>query len=84
MDAFAAGAAVAAQSLGYRGLADIIVEEHLGPERIALLFDLSASRTRDTDLAVILIAGGIASYNVQPHGWSAGAEDALAREALRR
>ena len=63
MDAFLAGASVAAQSLGYCGLADIIVEEQLGAERIAFLFDLSASKTRDTDLAVILTAGSIASYN---------------------
>jgi hypothetical protein len=84
MDAFAAGAAIAARSLGYRGLADIIVEEHLGPEHIALLFDLSASKTRDTELAVILTAGSIARYNVQPYGWSGGVEEALAREALRR
>jgi hypothetical protein len=84
MDAFLAGASVAAQSLGYCGLADIIVEEQLGAERIAFLFDLGASKTRDTDLAVILTAGSIASYNVQPRGWSGGVEEALAREALRR
>jgi hypothetical protein len=84
MDAFLAGASVAAQSLGYCGLADIIVEEQLGAERIAFLFDLSASKTRDTDLAVILTAGSIASHNVQPRGWSGGVEEALAREALRR
>jgi hypothetical protein len=84
MDAFLAGASVAAQSFGNCGLADIIVEEQLGAERIAFLFDLSASKTRDTDLAVILTAGSIASYNVQPRGWSGGVEEALAREALRR
>jgi hypothetical protein len=28
--------------------------------------------------------GSIASYNVQPRGWSGGVEEALAREALRR
>ncbi len=45
MDAFLAGASVAAQSLGNCGLADIIVEEQLGTERIAFLFDLSASKS---------------------------------------
>jgi hypothetical protein len=84
MDASVAGAAIAARALGYRGLADIIVEEHLGPERIALLFLLSASKTRGRDLAVIITAGAIARYSAQPYGWSGEVEEAIAREALGR
>jgi hypothetical protein len=81
MDAFAAGAATAARSLGYRGLADIIVEEHLGPERIARLFALSAGKASAQDLAVILSAGAIARFKLSPGGWSGEIESRLAQEA---
>jgi hypothetical protein len=84
MDASVAGAAVAARALGYHGLADIIVEERLGPERIALLFDLSASKTRGGDLALIITGGALTRYSAQPYGWSGEAEEAIARKALSR
>ncbi len=84
MDASVAGAAITARALGYHGLADIIVEERLGPERIAFLFDLSASKTRGRDLAVIITASAVARYSAQPYGWSGEVEEAIAREALRR
>jgi hypothetical protein len=84
MDAFVAGAAIAARALGYHGLGNIIVEQRLGPERIALLFALSASKTRGRDLAVIITTGAIARFNAQPCGWSGEVEEAIAREALSR
>ena len=69
MDApFAAGASVAARALGYRGLADLIAGDHLGPEQLARLFALSGPRrpTRARDLAVILLAGTIARHKAAP------------------
>ena len=81
---FAAGAAVAARALGYRGLADLIARDHLGPEQVARLFSLSVSKTRARDLAVILSAGSIARYKVTPHGWSGELETRLAQEAIAR
>jgi len=83
-DASVAGAAVAARALWYHGLADIIVEERLGPERIGLLFALSASKTRGRDLAVIITPVPLARYSAQPYGWSGEVEEAIAREALSR
>jgi hypothetical protein len=70
--------------LGYRGLADLIVADHLGPEHIARLFALSASKTRAQDLAVILSAGSIASFKSNPHSWSGEIERRLSQEAIAR
>lgn len=84
MDAFAAGAAFAAQALRYHGLAELIEVEGLGPERVATLFGYSASTYRGTFAALILITGGIARYRADPKGWDGEPERRLAYAALKR
>src|SRR5947208_2058350 len=81
MDAFPAGAAIAARSLGYASVAVLILDMHLGPERIARLFALSVSKTRAQDLAVVLSAGAIARFKMSPEGWTGEIERRLAQEA---
>jgi hypothetical protein len=44
MDAFPAGAAIAARSLGYDSVASLILDMHLGPEQIARLFARPGAR----------------------------------------
>jgi hypothetical protein len=84
MNAFPAGAAIAARSLGYASLASLIVSERLEAEQIARLFMLSASRSRARDLTVILSAGAIARFKANPKGWSGETERQLARQAMAR
>jgi hypothetical protein len=81
MDAFAAGASTAAKALGYSALADLIVDMHMGPEQIARVFMLSASKTGAKDLAVVLSSGAIARFRLSPNGWTGETERRLAQEA---
>jgi hypothetical protein len=81
MDAFAAGASTAAKALGYSALADLILDMHLGPEQIARLFALSASKASAQDLAIVLSAGAIARFRMSPSGWTGEVERRLAQEA---
>jgi hypothetical protein len=55
---FSAGASAAATSLKYVGLSATIMDERLGPERIARVFQLSACRTARTDCALRKSFGG--------------------------
>ena len=84
MDATIKGCATAASSLGYHDVAALILEEGMGPGRIALLFQLSASRQAPRHAALIILAGGISRHRAEPEGWSGDIERALAREALER
>jgi hypothetical protein len=81
MDAFAAGASIAARSLGYTSVAVLILDMRLGLEQIARLFALSASKTRAPDLALVLSAGAIARFKISPNGWTGAIERRLAQEA---
>jgi hypothetical protein len=76
---FSAGASIAARSLKYVRLAETIVEEQLGPERIAAVFRLSACKTAKADCTFVLLAGSIARYKSAPHLWSAEPEAAICR-----
>jgi hypothetical protein len=84
MDATVKGCAAAASRLGYREVAALILEEDMGPERIALLFQLSASQEAGRHAALIILAGGISRHRAEPVGWSGDVERRLAREALAR
>src|SRR4029078_5350257 len=79
---FSAGASIAAQSLKYVRLAETIMEEQLGPERIATVFRLSASKTAKAACAFILLSGLISKYRAAPVGWSAQPEDSLCRSLV--
>ena len=79
---FSAGASIAAQSLKYVRLAETIMEEQLGPERIAMVFRLSACKTAKADCAFILLSGSISKYRTAPVGWSAQPEDSLCRSLV--
>jgi hypothetical protein len=83
-DPFAAGASLAARSLGYRGLADLIAGDHLGPEQIARLFANSASKNGAQDLTISITAGSIARYRASPNGWTGEIERQLAQRAMTR
>ena len=79
---FSAGASTAAQSLKYVYLAETIMEEQLGPERIATVFRLSACKTSKADCAFILLSGSISKYRAASVGWSAQPEDSLCRSLV--
>ena len=59
---FSAGASLAARSLKYVRLSEAILDEQLGPERIAAVFKLSACKTAKADCAFVLLAGSVAKY----------------------
>ena len=82
MDSTVKGCASAASHLGYPDVAALILEESMGPERIAVLFKLSASEQAWRHAALIILAGGISRYRAEPLGWSGEVEQRLAREAL--
>src|ERR1700745_1701016 len=79
---FSAGASIAAQSLKYVRLAETIMEEQLGPERIATVFRFSACKTAKADCAFILLSGSISKYRAAPGGWSAQPEGSLCRSLV--
>jgi hypothetical protein len=76
---FPAGASVAAKSLKYVCLAETILEEQLGPERIATVFRLSACKTARADCAFILLAGSVSKYKSSLRLWSAEPEATICR-----
>jgi hypothetical protein len=65
-----------------RPLAETIMEEQLGPERIATVFRLSACKTAKADCAFILLSGSISKYRAAPRGWSAQPEGSLCRSLV--
>jgi hypothetical protein len=76
---FSAGASLAARSLKYVRLSEVILDEQLGPERIAAVFKLSACKTAKADCAFVLLAGSVAKYRSAPSAWSAEPEAAICR-----
>jgi hypothetical protein len=79
---FAAGASVAAKSLKYASLGQAILEEELGPQRIATVFRLSACKTARADCAFILLAGSISKYKSSPQHWGPEPEAQLCRALI--
>jgi len=77
-----AGAVVAARSLGYANVADLILDEQMPPPRIVRLFTSSASKAAGHDLALIVIAGSIARCRAEPEGWRADIERDIALKAI--
>ena len=69
-------------SLGYHGVARLIIEQQLGPQAIARLFSCSASHDRGRVSAMVLIAGSTARRHGHPEGWNGDDERSLARQAL--
>jgi hypothetical protein len=76
---FSAGASIAARSRKYVRLAETIMEEQLGPERIAAVFRLSACKTTRPDCAFVILCGGVAQYRGQPDAWCPEREATIAR-----
>ena len=78
----AAGSAVAARELGYRHVAELVLEKGFSPARIAALFRSSASRSARRDLAFVILVGSIARYRAQPQGWVGEPEATIARQLI--
>jgi hypothetical protein len=76
---FSAGASVAAKSLRYIRLSETIMEEQLGPERIARVFQLSACKTARTDCAFVILCGSVSKYRAHRETWSPEPEATIAR-----
>ena len=76
---FAAGAALAARSIGYPRAADLILTDQLTAERIVTLFSSSASRQWRQDAAMIVLCGSIAEYCTSPQTWRPEPSASLAR-----
>jgi hypothetical protein len=66
---FAAGASLAARSIGYARAADLILADRLTAERIVRIFSSSASKKWRQDAAMIVLCGSIAEYRVSPQTW---------------
>jgi hypothetical protein len=73
---------VAARSLGYTGIADLILADQLGPRAISRLFTNGISRDHGKVLAVVLLAGSTARFNSCRQGWNGDLERDLAIKAL--
>jgi hypothetical protein len=77
-----AASAAAARALGYHGVANLIADEHLTPERIARMSRVSVSKGAARDFVIIILAHGLGRYRACPHGWTGDVERALALDAL--
>jgi hypothetical protein len=76
---FTAGAAIACRRRGYLRLGDLILDEQFTPDRVARLFETSASKSAKADAALIILAGSIARYRAQPTEWTLEPTASLAR-----
>jgi hypothetical protein len=79
---FSAGASISAHSLKYARLAETIMEEELGPERLARVFRLSACKTAKVDCAFVLLCGSISKYRAAPAVWNTEPESSLCRNLI--
>jgi alkylation response protein AidB-like acyl-CoA dehydrogenase len=86
MLASVAASAAAARALGYRGLAELIEQEHMPPRAIARLFAMTSSRASRAgcarDCVVVILAGALGRLRAHPDGWDGEEERQLALEAL--
>jgi hypothetical protein len=55
------------------------MEEQLGPERIARVFQLSACKTARTDCAFVILCGSVSKYRAHRETWSPEPEATIAR-----
>jgi hypothetical protein len=78
----ATGAALAARSIGYPGLAEEIAHAELAPERIAVAFTFSARKKKAASVAFIVLCGAIARHRASPQDWNGDRERKLAETAL--
>ena len=76
---FAAGASLAARSIGYARAADLILADQLTAERIIRLFSSSASKKWRQDAAMIVLCGSISEYHASPQIWRPEPLASLAR-----
>jgi hypothetical protein len=76
---FAAGASLAARSIGYPRAADLILAEQLTAEWIVRLFSSSASKKWRQDAALIVLCGSISEYRASPQTWRREPSASLAR-----
>jgi len=83
MSVAATAAACAARSVGYPGLAEIIVERQLSPGAVADLLTHYGARRNGMTVAVIVLAASTARHRVDPHRWNGEAERLLALDALK-
>jgi hypothetical protein len=67
---FSSGASLAVKSLRYLLLSETILEEQLGPERIARVFRLSACKTARIDCAFVILCGSFSKYRANREIWS--------------
>jgi hypothetical protein len=80
--AFCAGASLAAKSLRYERVAELILADGLDAYGVVRLFALSASKSSSADAALILLAGSVARYRHDPSAWSGEPERSMAEELL--
>ena len=74
--------AIAARDLGYVGIAQLILEQQLGPQAIARLFTMSASSGAPQACAVIVLAAATARFNSCREGFNGDVERELAEDAV--
>jgi hypothetical protein len=77
-----AASAVAARELGYRSVAQLVLDQKFSPARIVSLFHSSASRSARRDLAFVVLAGSVARYRARPFGWNGEPEATFARQLI--
>jgi hypothetical protein len=75
---FSSGASLAVKSLRYLRLSETILEEQLGPERIARVFRLSACKTARIDCAFVILCGSFSKYRANREIWSPEPEATIA------
>jgi hypothetical protein len=73
---------IAARELGYRRVAELVLDQSFSPARIVALFRSSASRSARRDLAFVVLAGSVARYRVRPLDWSGEPEATIARQLI--
>jgi hypothetical protein len=76
---FAAGASLAARSIRYHRVADMILADRLTAERIVMLFSSSASKKWREDAAMIVLCGSMAEYSASPQAWRPEPSASLSR-----
>jgi hypothetical protein len=74
--------AIAADSLGYHSVAQLIIEQQLTAPAIARLFAMSASSDAGHVAAVVILAAATARFNVCRDRWDGSLERDLAMQLL--
>ena len=82
MHAGTIASAIAARSLGYAGIAQLIIEQQLSPGAIARLFAMSASPDAGHVAAIVILAAATARFNSCRQNFNGDLERDLAIEAV--